>query len=320
VVLADRGEVASGATGKAMGGYRQQFSTEAEVRLAQESGKLFRELGAPLFEPVGYMFLATSEPGWERLQERASLQLRLGVPVEQVDPARFDGLRTDDVHGAVACWQDGVAEPAEVTRELVRRAAELGVDVREHADVRDLQHDMLVVACGASSPALRPELPIRPLCRQLVDVGPVPNLPADLPMTIEDETTFHFRRRGETLRLAMTEASHRWTSKQVVDEQLVDDWRRRLAHRFPPAADAPVVAAWAGLYDMTPDAHPIIGEIADGVYAACGFSGHGFMQSPAVGRAVAQELLFGEAELDLSPYRLSRFAGGAHTHAEQVVL
>jgi sarcosine oxidase, subunit beta len=320
VVLADRGEVASGATGKAMGGYRQQFSTEAEVRLAQESGKLFRELGAPLFEPVGYMFLATSEPGWERLQERASLQLRLGVPVEQVDPARFDGLRTDDVHGAVACWQDGVAEPAEVTRELVRRAAELGVDVREHADVRDLQHDMLVVACGASSPALRPELPIRPLCRQLVDVGPVPNLPADLPMTIEDETTFHFRRRGETLRLAMTEASPRWTSKQVVDEQLVDDWRRRLAHRFPPAADAPVVAAWAGLYDMTPDAHPIIGEIADGVYAACGFSGHGFMQSPAVGRAVAQELLFGEAELDLSPYRLSRFAGGAHTHAEQVVL
>ena len=320
MVLADRGEVASGATGKAMGGFRQQFSTEAEVRLAQESGKLFRELGAPLFEPVGYMFLATSEPGWERLQERASLQLRLGVPVEEFNPARFDGLRTDDVHGAVACWQDGVAEPAEVTRELVRRAAELGVDVREHVDVRDLQHDMLVVACGASSPALRPELPIRPLCRQLVDVGPVPNLPADLPMTIEDETTFHFRRRGETLRLAMTEASPRWTSKQVVDEQLVDDWRRRLAHRFPPAADAPVVAAWAGLYDMTPDAHPIIGEIADGVYAACGFSGHGFMQSPAVGRAVAQELLFGEAEFDLSPYRLSRFAGGAHTHAEQVVL
>jgi sarcosine oxidase subunit beta len=139
-------------------------------------------------------------------------------------------------------------------------------------------------------------------------------------MTIEDETTFHFRRRGETLRLAMTEASPRWTSEQVVDEQLVDDWRRRLAHRFPPGADAPVLRAWAGLYDMTPDAHPIIGEIADGVYAACGFSGHGFMQSPAVGRAVAEELLLGEAELDLSPYRLSRFAGEVSTHAEQVVL
>jgi glycine/D-amino acid oxidase-like deaminating enzyme len=320
VVLADRAEIASGATGKAMGGFRQQFSTEAEVRLAQESAKLFRELGAPLFEPVGYMFLATSGTGWERLQERASLQQSLGVPVEEVDPGQFDGLRTQDVHGAVACWEDGVAEPAAVTRELVRRAAELGVDVRERTDARQLPADVLVVACGAASSELRPELPIRPLCRQLVDVGPVGSLPVDLPMTIEDETTFHFRRRGETLRLAMTEASPRWTSEQVVDERLVDDWRARLAHRFPPAAGAPLVRAWAGLYDMTPDAHPIIGEIADGVYAACGFSGHGFMQSPAVGRAVAEELLFGEAELDLSPYRLSRFADEATMRAEQVVL
>jgi sarcosine oxidase, subunit beta len=320
VVLADRAEIASGATGKAMGGFRQQFSTEAEVRLAQESAKLFRELGAPLFEPVGYMFLATSERGWERLQERAALQRRLGVPVQEVDPGRFDGLRTDDVHGAVACWDDGVAEPAGVTRELVRRAVELGVEVREGTDARELPADVLVIACGAASPELRPELPIRPLCRQLVDVGPIGNLPPDLPMTIEDETTFHFRRRGETLRLAMTEASPRWAFAELVDEELVQDWRARLSHRFPPAAEAPVVRAWAGLYDMTPDAHPIIGEIADGVYAACGFSGHGFMQSPAVGRAVAEELLFGEAELDLSPYRLSRFGDGAKARAEQVVL
>jgi glycine/D-amino acid oxidase-like deaminating enzyme len=320
VVLADRAEIASGATGKAMGGFRQQFSTEAEVRLAQESAKLFRELGAPLFEPVGYMFLATSERGWERLRERAALQRRLGVPVEEVDPGRFDGLRTDDVRGGVACWDDGVAEPAGVTRELVRRALELGVEVREGTDARELPADVLVIACGAGSPELRPELPIRPLCRQLVDVGPIGNLPPDLPMTIEDETTFHFRRRGERLRLAMTEASPRWTSAELVDEELVRDWRARLSHRFPPAAEAPVVRAWAGLYDMTPDAHPIIGEIAEGVYAACGFSGHGFMQSPAVGRAVAEELLFGEAELDLSPYRLSRFGDGAEAKAEQVVL
>ena len=320
VVLADRAEIASGATGKAMGGFRQQFSTEAEVRLARESATLFRELGAPLFEPVGYMFLATSEPGWERLRDRASLQQGLGVPVEEVDPSRVDGLRTDDVHGAVACWEDGVAEPAEVTRELVRRAVDHGVEVRERTDARDLPRDVLVVACGAASPELRPELPIRPLCRQLVDIGPVSNLPVDLPMTIEDETTFHFRRRGDTLRLAMTEPSPRWTSEQIVDEELVQDWRARLAHRFPPAAGAPVDHAWAGLYDMTPDAHPIIGWVGDGVYAACGFSGHGFMQSPAVGRAVAEELLFGEAELDLSPYRLSRFAGEEATPVEQVVL
>jgi sarcosine oxidase subunit beta len=309
VVLTDVGEIAGRATGKAMGGFRQQFSSAAEVRLAQESAKLFQELGPPLFEQVGYMFVATTVDGLERLRARAAMQRDLGVPVEDVDAARVRGLRTDDVLGAVACWQDGVAEPAEVTRELVRRAAERGVSVQERTDARDTVHDVLVVASGAASTELRPELPIRPLVRQLVDVGPVTRLPPDLPMTIEEETGFHFRRRADTLRLAMTEPTPRWGAREHVDESLVDEWRARLAHRYPPAAGAPVVRAWAGLYDMTPDAHPIIGWIDDGVYAACGFSGHGFMQSPAVGRAVAEELLHGESELDLSPYRLDRFAG-----------
>jgi sarcosine oxidase subunit beta len=319
VVLADRSKVASGATGKAMGGVRQQFSSEAEVRLAQRSLPLFRKLGSPLFEPVGYLFLSTTEVGWNELRDRAAAQQQLGVPVEEVDPSRVAGLRTDDLYGAVACWEDGVAEPEAVTRELVRRAAELGVAVREHTDARSLPSDALVIACGAGSPELQPELPIRPLCRQLVDVGPIHRLPGDLPMTIEDETTFHFRRRGETLRLAMTEPMPRWTSDAIVDDELVEDWRGRLAHRYPRAADAPIVRAWAGLYDMTPDAHPIIGWVGDGVYAACGFSGHGFMQSPAVGRAVAEEILYGESELDLAPYRLARFAEG-DAFREQVIL
>ena len=319
VVLADRATIASGATGKAMGGFRQQFSSEPEVRLAQESAKLFRELGPPLFEPVGYMFLATTDAGWQRLRERAAMQRSLGVLVEDVDPSRIDGLRTDDVTGAVACWQDGVAEPAAITAELVRRAAERGVDVREHTDARKLERDVLVVACGATSTELVPELPVRPLCRQLVDVGPVADLPPDLPMTIEDETTFHFRRRNDTLRLAMTEPSPRWTSEETVDNTLVAQWRRRLAHRYPPAAGAPVVRAWAGLYDMTPDAHPVIGWVGDGIYVACGFSGHGFMQSPAVGNAVAHELLARTPPIDLAAYRPGRFGEGA-VFPEQLVL
>jgi glycine/D-amino acid oxidase-like deaminating enzyme len=221
--------------------------------------------------------------------------------------------------GAVACWEDGVAEPAEVARELVRRAAEGGVDVREGVDARELERDVLVIAAGADSSDLWPGLPIRPLCRQLVDVGPVARLPDDLPMILEAETGFHFRRRGDTLRLAMNEPTPRWTAEETVDEELVEDWRARLAHRYPPAAGAPVVRAWAGLYDMTPDAHPIIGWVGEGVYAACGFSGHGFMQSPAVGVAVAEEILEGETSFDLSPYRAERFAEGT-VFPEEVIL
>lgn len=319
VVLVDRAEIASGATGKAMGGVRQQFSTEAEVRLARESIGFFEKLGPPFFEPVGYLFVATTEEGRVELESRAELQRGLGVPVESVDASRIEGLNTEDVLAAVACWEDGVAEPEAVTRELVKRSAELGVEVRERTDVREVDRDVLVIAAGAFSPELWPGLPIRPLCRQLVDVGPVPSLPHDLPMVLEAETGFHFRRRGETLRLAMSEPTPRWTEREEVDQALVEDWRGRLAHRFPSAASAPVARAWAGLYDMTPDAHPIIGWVAEGVYAACGFSGHGFMQSPGVGNAVAEELLVGKSSLDLTPYRLERFADGA-VFPEELIL
>ena len=130
-------------------------------------------------------------------------------------------------------------------------------------------------------------------------------------MVLEAETGFHFRRRGSRLVLAMVDPEPRWGFDEVVDESLFDDRLARLHHRYPGAAEARIEDAWAGLYDMTPDAHPILGEVADGVYAACGFSGHGFMQAPAVGRAVAEEILGESPSLDLGPYRLDRFESGA---------
>jgi len=316
VVLCDRGEVAGGSTGRAMGGVRQQFSTAAEVRLAQESIRFFEELGPPFFLQVGYLFLATTADGLARLEERMALQRSLGVPVERVRLP--DGIRGDDVVGAVTCLQDGVADPPLVTRELVRRAAGLGVDVREGVDALDVDRDVLVVCCGPHSAELAPELPVRPLCRQLLETEPL-DVPADLPMVIEEETGFHFRRRDRCLRVAMPDAEARWGFEATVDESVLDDRLDRLAWRYPAAEGARIDRAWAGLYDMTPDAHPIVGRIADGVYAACGFSGHGFMQSPAVGRALAAEILVGESPFDLAPYRLERFAGGA-VFPETVVL
>ena len=310
VILCDRAEVASGATGKAMGGVRQQFSTAPEVRLAQASARFFAELGRPLFEQVGYLFLATTDEGLAELKERRRTQVELGVPVEEVDPAFVPGLRTDDVLGAVICREDGVADPTGVTRYLVVQAANGGAELREHTDARDVDADVLVVACGAASTELA-DVPVRPLVRQLVDTDAVPGLPADLPMTIEGETGFHFRRAGDGLRLARGEPRLRWDIEPFVDETLVADALEQVAYRYPPAVGVGVARAWAGLYDMTPDAHPIIGWVDAGVYAACGFSGHGFMQAPAVGAAVAEELITGSSSFDLTPYRLERFAGDA---------
>src|SRR5438093_1102653 len=279
VVLADRAEIASGSTGKAMGGVRQQFSTAVEVRLARESIAFFEELGSSWFQQVGYLFLATTPDGLAELDARRKVQAELGVPVERVDPRFVAGLNLDDVLGAVFCSTDGVADPPALTREVVRRSAELGVDVREHTDARELERDLLVIAAGASSGEFGVDLPIRPLARQLLETEPIDGLPDDLPMVIEAETGFHFRRRADCLRIAMPDAELRWGFEETVDESVFEDRRERLAHRYPAAAGAGIARAWAGLYDMTPDAHPIIGPVADGLYAACGFSGHGFMQS-----------------------------------------
>ncbi len=300
-----------------MGGVRQQFSTAAEVRLAQESIRFFEELGPPYFLQVGYVFLATTQAGLAELEERMALQRRLGVPVERAEAP--PGVRGDDVLGAVACWQDGVADPPAVTRELVRRAVELGVTLLEGTDARERDRDVLVIAAGPHSAELA-DLPVRPLCRQLLETSRL-ELPDQLPMVVEHETGFHFRRRDFSSRLvlAMADAEPRWGFETDVDESVFDDRLARLEHRYPTAAGARIERAWAGLYDMTPDAHPIVGRIADGVYAACGFSGHGFMQSPAVGRGLAAEILAGESPFDLSPYRLERFAAGA-TFAETLVL
>ena len=327
VVLADSAEIASGSTAKAMGGIRQQFSTAAEVELARQSIRFFEELGRSLFQQVGYLFFATTEEGLERLEERRALQAGLGVPVESLNRSELEsaapGVVTGDVLGAVICRQDGASDPPTVARELVRRATELGVEVREHTEEHELEADVRVLACGPRSAQVASrygaELPIRSLCRQLFETTAITGLPESLPMVLEEETGFHFRRRGDTLRVAMPDPTPRWGFEEAVDEALLPDRLARLAHRYPGARTASVGRAWAGLYDMTPDAHPVIGFVADGVYAACGFSGHGFMQSPAVGRAVAEEILHGRPGLDLSPYRFERFSAGV-VFPEEVVL
>jgi sarcosine oxidase subunit beta len=310
-----------------MGGIRQQFSTAPEVLLARESIRFFEELAPELFHQVGYLFLATSAEGLTELRRRAEVQSELGVPIEGFGPERLaelaPGVRRDDVLGGVVCFEDGVSDPPAVTRELVRRAADLGVEVRERTRGEDVPGELRVIACGAWSAEAAAvygvELPVRPLCRQLFEATPIEGLPERLPMVLETETGFHFRRRGDSLRVAMADPQPRWGFEETVDESVLPDRLARLVHRFPGAAGAGVESAWAGLYDMTPDAHPIVGPIGPGLYAACGFSGHGFMQSPAVGRALAEVLIEGSSSLDLAAYGLERFAAGT-AFPEEVVL
>ena len=245
------------------------------MRLAQESAKLFHELGAPLFESVGYMFLATTANGWQQLQERAEVQRSFGVPVEEVDASRFEGLRTDECAGAVACWEDGVAEPGDVTAELVRRAADLGVDVRAS---RPSTRATTRTTSSWSLAEPRPRSSFRS-CRSLRSAG--------------SSSTWSRRRasagpahddrgRDDVPLPPPQHAAPRHDGARPAVDQVM---RSSTMPSSPTGAlgsgiaSSPLrvrrLSASAGLYDMTPDAHPLIGWAA-GVYVASGFSGHGF--------------------------------------------
>ena len=266
VVLADVGEIAGGATGKAMGGVRQQFTTEAEVRLAQASVRLFRELGAPLFEQVGYLFLATTRGRARRARGAArDPGVARGARRERRRVRSSTGLRVDDVLGATICREDGIADPAGVTRELVRRAAALGVDVRERTDALSLEARHArgrlrrVLARGgagarrrASGPPARPAArrrrPGRGRARGSADDDRGEHL--SLPPRRSRRAAARDERAGAALGRAGGRCAR--TSSRTG----ASAWR----FRYPRAAGATVRRAWAGFYDMTPDAHPIIGQ------------------------------------------------------------
>ena len=159
------------------------------------------------------------------------------------------------------------------------------------------------------------ELPVEPLRRQLVPTEPFSELPQRFPMVIDMSTGFHFRREGKGILLAWNDPDETPGFKTDFDPTFVEKILTRAADRVPCLVDAEVNPrrAWAGLYEMTPDHHAIIGPSINvsGLFFANGFSGHGVMHSPASGRITADLVLHGESQLiDASPLGIERFAEG----------
>ena len=290
VVLCDRGEIGSGSTSRAMGGVRQQFSTAAEVRLAQESIAFFAELGPPFFHQVGYLFLA-DDRGRPRRARGAAASCRPPSVSRSSGSTRRSSPVSRPATCSAPCSAQRTASPTRrrSPHELVRRARELGVEVREHTLAESLldNADTLVIACGPWSAALG--------CacrRRAARAAALPAAARDRAAAVAASECCRWwsrQRPASTSAAAATGWCSRWptpshagASRRPSTSRSSPTGSHRLVRRFPPAAGCRIDEAWAGLYDMTPDAHPILGRVADGVYAACGFSGHGFMQSPAV--------------------------------------
>ncbi len=344
VTVLERDQLASGATGRSAGGIRLQFSDAVNIRLAQRSVAVFERFAEIFgvecdFRQHGYLMLASSEEEAALFRRNAALQQALGVPVEVLPPEEagrlVPGLHTDDLLLATFCPRDGYADPYSVAMGYAAAARRLGVRIVEGEAVTgiDTQSDRVVGVRTASGPlsadvvvnAAGPwaaavarlvglVLPIEPYRRQVFVTEAFDELPVRLPMVIDFGPHFYFRREGPGILFGMTDLAEPPSFNLSVDWGFLEKVVDQALHRIPPLAGATVRRGWAGLYDTTPDSNPILGRVPGlhGFIVAAGFSGHGFMLSPAVGECLAELIITGESRIvDLTPLGIDRFLSGS---------
>ena len=297
VVVFDPGAQGAGSTGAALGGFRTQQGSPLNIALSLVARPFFESRADRIgFEPVGYLYLAETRAATVALVERAELQRGEGLPIEHPDPrplAPF--LNVDDVLGTNFCELDGTYVPLQILGCLIEEASERGAEFRFGCAARpaDLEADAVVVCAGAGSRGAGEQvgvsLAVDPVERGIYQVGPFDWLPPQSPVVLDVGSGFHLRQRDRRL--------------LVIGPVPPNDWEphaRWLAHRVPAAAGTLPEEHWTGNYEVTFDHHPLAGRTErDGVWAMCGFSGHGVMHSPAVAGSLAAMILGETPPLDI---------------------
>ncbi|MCX4815083.1 FAD-binding oxidoreductase [Streptomyces sp. NBC_01239] len=343
VVLVERDELAAGSTSKAAGGVRAQFSDVLNVQLGARSLEAFarfeEDTGYDIgLHRVGYLFLLSTPEDVASFETGVRLQNSLDVPSRMIDPAEARRLSplisTEGLLAAAYSPDDGHCTPEAVVHGYASAARNHGATILRHTDVTGIETHgdtitavvttlgridtrTVICAAGAWSKAVGAmagvDLPVQPLRRQIAVTEPVSGLPPTLPMTIDFSTSLYFHTEGPGLLVGMSDPDER--PGYATDTH--DRWIPRLAdamrRRAPDLLALRRTGGWAGLYENTPDHNALIGEatsVSRFLYAT-GFSGHGFLQGPAVGEVVRDLYLGHVPFVDVSPLSAGRFAADA---------
>lgn len=331
------------ATGKCAGGIRYQFGTEINVRLSLISlpmlDRFDEELGQPIdLRYCGYLFLLTRQEDVAAFRAQVEMQHRLGVMTRWLEPeeiARMVPLiNLEGVLAGTFHERDGLADPNSVVQGYVSGARRLGARLLNDVEVTGIEvksglvrgvvtnrgkvsAPIVVNAAGPWAGVVGRmaglDIPIVPIRRQIVVTGPIPEVPPDFPFVIDFAQSLYFHREGPGILTGMSNPNELPGFDQSVDEEWELVHLEAAMKRMPVLEKATLASHWAGLYEVTPDAHPILGRVPEleSFYIIGGFSGHGFMHGPACGLLLAEEILDGRAHtLDISSLSITRFREG----------
>jgi sarcosine oxidase subunit beta len=352
IVVLEKDEIGRGATADAAGGIRLQFSTETNIRLSLLSFEYWEHF-SDLFgvdiglHQHGYLFLLTRPKDVESFRTSLALQQSLGVPARWVDTdeiARLQpAIRTDDLLGGTYCPRDGWCDPYSATMGFARAARERGVIFHEqrpatgfdivNGRIRAVQTPVGPIGCGTVVLCTGPytgvvgklagvELPVQPVRRMSFVTDRFDLIPKTVPMTIEFETSLYFHPEGDGFLFGMANPDEPPGFNKTVDPDWMQVTIEALCRRAPVFEQARIRRGWAGFYEVTPDHNPLLGWIEEvaGLAVAAGFSGHGFMHGPAVGRCMTELLLDGHAHsVDISAFAPSRFHRGQLLREKNVI-
>ena len=352
LVLDRAHSLGEGSTGKATGGVRAQFETDINIRMSLYSVDFFQSWEHDAeYDPKGYLFLATNNLHLDYLNRTGERQRELGYEgvhlVTQDEIAKLvPGMNVEDLVGGSFGPRDGFINPLSVLEGFVVGANSRGARFVPGVEVKkiDVKYgrvtrvetnngyidcERVVVAAGAWSATVVAgigiDLPVKPQRRQIVWAEAPKPLRADLPMVIDLKDGFHFRRAQDfthgaaeqdpcAVLFAYPDPDEPVSFSTKFDNEFLLKVGDLAAYRAPFLNGSHIVyeRCRAGLYENTPDHHPILGPCdIEGLYFATGFSGHGVMHSPATGRALAEIILEGQASfMDVTSLSLARFAKG----------